>query len=61
MRTHLIILLVPLLNQYLRRHQIHEYLPVNKLIPQLAIERLYVSILPGTAWFYEQALNPDSV
>jgi hypothetical protein len=56
MRTYLIIFLSPLLFQYLSLLKCGKDLPVEQLISQLAVERFYVTILPGTAWFNKQCL-----
>jgi len=38
-----------------------EDLPVQQLVPQLAVERLNVAVLPGTTRFDEQSLNSESL
>ena len=40
----------PLFDQYLRLAQSIEDFPVEQLIAELAVERLAVAVLPGTAW-----------
>ncbi len=61
MRPHLIVLLPPLLNQYLRFSQSIEYLTVEQLVSQLPIERFDVAVLPGTPRLYKQRLYTDAI
>lgn len=56
-RTNLVIGLPPTLDQHLRLQQRKEDLPVQQLVPKLAVERLHVPILPGTLRFDEQRLH----
>jgi hypothetical protein len=46
--------------EHLGFQQSIKYFPVQKLIPQLAIEGHNIAILPGTPWFNEQGLHPDA-
>ena len=57
MRPHLIIFLPPLGNQYLGFGQRRENIPVEQFVPQFAVERLDIAILPRTARFDEEGLH----
>jgi hypothetical protein len=49
----------PALDQNLSFLERVEYLPVQELVPQLAVKALVVAVLPGTAGFDKQRLNAD--
>ena len=49
MRPDLVVVVSPFLCQYLRLPQAVEDLTVQELIPELAVERLAVTVLPRTA------------
>jgi hypothetical protein len=57
MRPDLIVMPTPHLDQHLCPLQSVEDFPVQKLVSQLTVEALDVSVLPWTTWFDEQGLN----
>ena len=52
-------MLTPLFDQYPGLLQRAENLPVEQLVPELAIEAFIVSILPWAAWFDKERLHAD--
>ena len=56
MRPDLVVVASPFLCQNLRLPQAVEDLTVQELIPELAVERLAVTVLPRTARLNEQGL-----
>ena len=61
MGTELIVFPAPLLYQDPGFGQSGEHLPIEQLIPQLAIERFYVAVLPGAPSLYEEGLHAQTV
>jgi hypothetical protein len=59
-RSDLIVFLSPLGNQYLGFGQRREDLPVEQFVPQFAVERLDIAILPGAARFDEEGFDTQS-
>ena len=59
MRPHRIVVLTPLFDQRLRLFQRAEYLSIEQLVSEFAVEAFIVSILPGTARFDEECLHTD--
>jgi hypothetical protein len=60
MWSDLIVFLSPLGNQYLGFGQRREDLPVEQFVPQFAVERLDIAILPGAARFDEEGFDTQS-
>ena len=61
MRPELIVFLPPVGNQYFGLGQRGENVPVEQFVPQFAVERLNVPILPGAARFNEERLHPQVI
>jgi len=61
MRTYLIVLLPPLLNQYLGFFKRLKDFPVKQLISDLSIESLYVPVAPGAPRLCEQSFYTQPV
>lgn len=59
MRPHRIVVLAPLFDQCPGLFQRAEYLAIEQLVSELAIEAFIVSILPRTSWFDEEGLYAD--
>ena len=59
MRPYRIVVLSPTFDEHLRLRQSVEDFSVQKLVAELSVEGLVVSVLPGAAWFDEQGSDPD--
>lgn len=54
-----VVVVTPLFDQDLGLSEAAEYLPVEQLVPQLAVEAFAIAILPGAAWPPISALGYD--
>lgn len=59
MRPHGIVVLTPLFDEYPGLFQRAEYLAIEQLVSELAVEAFIVSILPWASWFDEEGLHAD--
>ena len=57
----MVVFVSPLLREDLHLPESIEDLPIQELLPQLAIEALHVSVLPRAPWCDEEGLNPHSL